>query len=139
MPEMFRQFMVTLRSEQVAQLDVATPSASKAPIDKLAQYRAYTFTGRDDDNPEAGKVKKDNTLSVVIAIENTSRPMQKNGACFYCGEQGHFIRDWPMNSSKTQNASILPSSPAQSSRGRGPRHATSGASGRPQSSMGASN
>ncbi|KAL4360768.1 hypothetical protein GQ457_04G029800 [Hibiscus cannabinus] len=56
MAEMFRQFMVTMKSEQVI---------SPAPIDKLARYRAYTFTGKDNENPEVVEYWLDHTLKIL--------------------------------------------------------------------------
>ncbi|KAL4310469.1 hypothetical protein GQ457_01G022830 [Hibiscus cannabinus] len=65
MAEMFKQFIVSLRSEQAAQPFMATSFASKAPIDKLAQDRAYTFTGKDDDNLKIVGYWLDNSLRIL--------------------------------------------------------------------------
>ncbi|KAL4351392.1 hypothetical protein GQ457_06G014320 [Hibiscus cannabinus] len=56
MAEMFRQFMVTMKSEQVI---------PAAPIDKLARHRAYTFTGKDNENPEVAEYWLDHTLKIL--------------------------------------------------------------------------
>ncbi|KAL4387925.1 hypothetical protein GQ457_09G030640 [Hibiscus cannabinus] len=56
MAEMFRKFMVTMKSEQVI---------PAAPIDKLARHRAYTFTGKDNENPEVAEYWLDHTLKIL--------------------------------------------------------------------------
>ncbi|KAL4341255.1 hypothetical protein GQ457_08G033120 [Hibiscus cannabinus] len=56
MAEMFRQFMVTMKSEQVI---------PAAPIDKLARHRAYTFTGKDNENQEVAEYWLDHTLKIL--------------------------------------------------------------------------
>ncbi|KAL4341455.1 hypothetical protein GQ457_08G021100 [Hibiscus cannabinus] len=276
MADMFRQFMVTMKSEQVI------PSA---PIDKLERHRAYAFTGKDHENPEAHQWWETITLTPpaeaitwefflkefkkkyiseyylaerrkiflhlrqddrpveqyihdfckyckygaeyiktekakcdkfieglnedlcpmftalglddfqelvnrVIATESTQRakrtgghiqfdkrprndfrpplPEKKakysgpressypvcsfcrkkhpvgpcykqSGACFFCGEQGHLIRDCPANMAKTTKAPATHSPSTQYSQGRGPRQAASGASGRTRGSASTSN
>ncbi|KAK8670062.1 hypothetical protein V6N13_104826 [Hibiscus sabdariffa] len=55
MANMFGQFMTTMKSKQATPAAVATPLVARAPIEKLAQYRAYTFTGKDDENPEVAE------------------------------------------------------------------------------------
>ncbi|KAL4318133.1 hypothetical protein GQ457_18G012660 [Hibiscus cannabinus] len=56
MADMFRQFMVTMKSEQ------AIPPA---PIDKLERHRVYAFTGKDHENPEVAKYWLDHTLKIL--------------------------------------------------------------------------
>ncbi|KAL4383605.1 hypothetical protein GQ457_15G012130 [Hibiscus cannabinus] len=65
MAEMFRQFMVTMKSEQATPAALATPPIARAPIDKLAQHRAYTFMGKDDENPEVAEYRLDHTLKIL--------------------------------------------------------------------------
>ncbi|KAL4339517.1 hypothetical protein GQ457_08G022260 [Hibiscus cannabinus] len=65
MAEMFRQFMTTMKSEQATLAAVAAPSVARAPIDKLAQYRAYTFMGKDNENPEVAEYWLDHTLKIL--------------------------------------------------------------------------
>ncbi|KAL4383149.1 hypothetical protein GQ457_15G024020 [Hibiscus cannabinus] len=64
---------------------------------------------------------------------------KQSGACFFCGEQGHLIRDCPANMAKTVKAPATHSPSTQYSHGRGPRQAASGASGRTRGSASASN
>ncbi|KAL4285522.1 hypothetical protein GQ457_16G022350 [Hibiscus cannabinus] len=54
--EMIDQSVTTLKQEHLVVPTVATPS--QASIDKLAQHRAFTFTGVDESNLEChGKCK----------------------------------------------------------------------------------
>ncbi|KAL4279955.1 hypothetical protein GQ457_03G024800 [Hibiscus cannabinus] len=59
------QFMVTMKSEQATPAALATPPIARAPIDKLAQHRAYTFMGKDDENPEVVEYWLDHTLKIL--------------------------------------------------------------------------
>ncbi|KAL4283496.1 hypothetical protein GQ457_16G011840 [Hibiscus cannabinus] len=283
MAEMFRQFMMTMKSEQATPAAVVAPPVARAPIDKLAQYRAYTFMGKDNENPECSDEHKLECVLAVIADEaqqwwetttltasteaitwefflnefkkkyisdyylakrrkiflhlrqddrlveqyihdffkyykyeaeyiktgkvkcgkfieglnkdsegkrieghvrsdkrprtyfrphmppkkvkttsldstggsgressypvctfchkkHPARPCyRQSGACFFCGEQGHLIQDYPANMAKATKAPTTTSPTTQYSHGRGPRQATSRASGRTRGSASASN
>ncbi|KAK9002799.1 hypothetical protein V6N11_060379 [Hibiscus sabdariffa] len=63
MKEMFDQLVSNLKQEHlVAQ---ATAAPSKAPIDKLAQHRAYTFAGTIEKKPEEAEYWLECTTQIV--------------------------------------------------------------------------
>ncbi|KAL4339521.1 hypothetical protein GQ457_08G036240 [Hibiscus cannabinus] len=64
---------------------------------------------------------------------------RQTGVCFFCGEQGHLIRDFPANIAKITKAPAATSPTTQYSYGRGPRQVASWASGRICGSASASN
>ncbi|KAK8680834.1 hypothetical protein V6N13_109772 [Hibiscus sabdariffa] len=59
---------------------------------------------------------------------------RQSGACFFCGEQGHLIKDYLANMAKATKAPVATLPTTQYSHGRGPRQATSRASGRTRGS-----
>ncbi|GMI84444.1 hypothetical protein HRI_002113700 [Hibiscus trionum] len=63
MKEMFNQLLTNLKQEQPA-VSVST-APSRAPIDKLSQHRAYTFTGANEERPEDAEYWLENTTKVV--------------------------------------------------------------------------
>ncbi|KAK8665470.1 hypothetical protein V6N13_005637 [Hibiscus sabdariffa] len=69
MKEMFDQLVTTLRREHPAAPPVATPS--RAPIDKLAQHRASTFTGVDESHPKVAE----------YWLQATTRILSKQRSC----------------------------------------------------------
>ena len=60
---MFDHFLAASRRDQPA--PTPTPVVSRAPIDKLSLYRAYTFTGKDDDSSEMAEQWLESTTRIV--------------------------------------------------------------------------
>ncbi|KAK8621622.1 hypothetical protein V6N13_081055 [Hibiscus sabdariffa] len=91
---------------------------------------AYSNTGKESFYPVCSFCHK----------KHPARPcFRQTGACFFCGEQGHLIRDCPANMAKANKSPVATSPTTQYPHGRGPRQATSGASGRTRGSTSASN
>ncbi|GMI67673.1 hypothetical protein HRI_000436600 [Hibiscus trionum] len=62
MKEMFDQLVMNIRREQPTPV-VATPS--RAPIDKLAQHQATTFTGENEEKPEEAENWLERTTQIL--------------------------------------------------------------------------
>ncbi|KAK8694914.1 hypothetical protein V6N13_072458 [Hibiscus sabdariffa] len=63
MKEMFDQFVLNLKQDQSTAQVVAVPS--RAPIEKLSQHRAYTFTGTTKEKPEEAEYWLERTTQIV--------------------------------------------------------------------------
>ncbi|KAK8689856.1 hypothetical protein V6N13_088566 [Hibiscus sabdariffa] len=63
MKEMFNHLLATLKQEHPIAPPAATPD--RAPIDKLAQHRAYTFTGTEEANPEVAEYWLETTVRIL--------------------------------------------------------------------------
>ncbi|KAK8600521.1 hypothetical protein V6N12_050374 [Hibiscus sabdariffa] len=61
--EMFDHLLATLKQEHPVAPPAATPA--RAPIDKLAQHRAYTFTSTDEANPEVAEYWLETTVRIL--------------------------------------------------------------------------
>ncbi|KAL4319647.1 hypothetical protein GQ457_18G008990 [Hibiscus cannabinus] len=65
MKEMFNQLVTSLRQDQQNAQVATTPS--KAPIEKLAEHRAYTFVGAVEEKPEKAEYWLDRITQIVTS------------------------------------------------------------------------